>query len=947
MSRLWVVFMLCLSVSLFTTSVGHADAVRTSTTLGLGGYAEPFYPGNAYRADVQSPSDFFGFALGSRPLSCTEVLRYFTYLDETFANVALVEYARSYEGRALVYLTIASEENAKRLAAIRKEHKELADPRTLPSDAAARAIIDGTPAVAWMAYGIHGDELSSTDASVRLAYQLVAGTDDVTEKIRHELVVCIDPMENPDGRERWLKQVEIWNGVMPNDDVQSLQHRGMWPYGRGNHYLFDINRDWFAQVHPESRGRTQAILQWHPQFVLDCHEMGPFDTYLFSPPREPFNPFMFPEIHKWWRILAEDEAAAFDRHGWEYYTREWNEELFPGYGSSWGIYTGAVGMLYEQAGVDGTVVKRPDGTTMTYRETIHHQFTSSMANLTTVANHRKELLQNYYDEKKRNIGMEDGHRRAGSKSGEAFLFPPSDNAGRWESFAETLLRQDIEVEVATEGFHLPRAESDIRQEVKDLTLPKGTLIVKLNQPLRPLVETILTFDIRIPTDFLETERKEVLKHNDSRLYESTGWSLPLAYNIESYFVEALPKVKSQKYTAPAHDVKGLPAAPAFGYVFANTDDKSMILLAHLLDRGYKVWSARKPFEVAGQLYPPGSFVIRRSGNPEMNTSELDSLSREDGVALFAANTALGGRTIDLGGNEFALLQTPRIAIVGGASVSSYEFGAVWHLLDARVRYKAATLRLAELNDLDLRKYNVIVLPSAWGGDVYERFLGKRGIKKLRDWMKDGGTLVTMGSATAFAADSATALTSVREKHQVIKTLAEYNRALSEAKAAEFPEVDSLDVWEGPEETVHAAKHALASQDSSTAEDADARARKLRPWGTILSVELDGTHWLAFGVRSPAAMLVSTGDAFVAKGDVQVAGRFADAAHLRLSGLLWPEARARWSETVFAAREGVGRGQIVMFAVQPNFRGYFYGGERMLLNALLLGPGFGTRPTLDW
>ena len=113
--------------------------------------------------------------------------------------------------------------------------------------------------------------------------------------------------------------------------------------------------------------------------------MGPYDTYLFSPPREPFNPFLPKETFKWWDQFAKDQAKVFDEKGWSYYTREWNEEMYPGYGSSWPMFLGAIGVLYEQAGVDGSRVKRPDGTVMTYRETVHHHFTSSMANLLTSA----------------------------------------------------------------------------------------------------------------------------------------------------------------------------------------------------------------------------------------------------------------------------------------------------------------------------------------------------------------------------------------------------------------------------------------------------------------------------------------------------------------------------------------------------------------------------------
>ena len=306
-----------------------------------------------------------------------------------------------------------------------------------------------------------------------------------------------------------------WNGVVPSTDIASMQHRGVWPYGRTNHYLFDLNRDWFALVHPESRARCRGILRWYPQFLVDAHEMGPLNTYLFSPPREPFNPFMITQIHKWWDIVAMDQAAAFDKYGWSYYTREWNEEFYPGYGSSWGIYIGAIGMLYEQAGVDGSQVKRKDGTIMAYRETIHHQFISSMANLTTVATNRKELLQNYYDEKKNAIAGRAIGTSPKMGRGAAFIFPATDNKSRLERFAQILTMQKIEVEVATKSFKLSKLESSTRESVKSMNLPEGTLIVRVNQPMRALLQAILTFDIRISTKFLESQRKELRKYGRS------------------------------------------------------------------------------------------------------------------------------------------------------------------------------------------------------------------------------------------------------------------------------------------------------------------------------------------------------------------------------------------------------------------------------------------------
>lgn len=930
---------------LVAASAVVADVDRTGTSAGLGGYTAPFHPEAVYRSGVKSPSDFLGFEIGSRPSSHAEVLAYAKYLSDGFPNVSTTPYGRTWEGRELVYVTVTSEENAARLAEIKENIAKLADPRRLSGDGEARRIVEDTPAVAWLVYSIHGDELSSTDAALWVLYQLVAGEDEATRKIREEVVVCIDPLQNPDGRERWIKQMESWNGVVLNDDVQAVQHRGMWPYGRGNHYLFDLNRDWISLVHPETRGRVNAVLDWHPQFFTDSHEMGPLDTYLFSPPREPFNPFMIPQIHKWWKVFSQDQGAAFDRHGWSYYTREWNEEVYPGYGSSWSIYIGAIGLLYEQAGVDGSAVKRPDGTVMTYRETVHHQFTSSMANLGTVAKHRAELLEDFYAEKKAAVG---GFGRQGrstrGKSG-AFVVCPSENRARLERFVDTLRGQGIEVSMAAEPFTLRRAESLLGASVTDVRMPAGACVIPVDQPLRALVRTLLSFEVRLPTKFLEIERREILEKNDTKLYEITAWSLPLAYDVECYYAESLPDFDTAE---PKSVERGgvFNPSPKFGYVFDIADDRSYSLLARLFEKDIEVWCAREPFEVEGRKFTRGSLLVKRNANPDLVESELDEIAKAEGVDVVGVNSALATSGVDLGGGEFRLLEPPRVALVAGAGISMSDFGPTWHLLDARLRYGSSMLDVAAIGQTDLRKYNVLVLPSTWEGpDVYQNVLGKKGIEKLKTWVEAGGTLVAMGAGSAFATDTTVALSAVRQRRQVVKKLAEYERAIAYAKAAVTPVVDSVDVWEGkPADEEKAGKKdekKPVPPDFEALKEADETARKLRPRGAILAVDADEKHWLAFGVETPVPVLVDTDYVYLTKTGVQVAGRFATQDRLRLSGLLWPEARARWSESVFVTREGRGNGQIILFADTPNFRGYFHGSERFLLNAILLGPGFGT------
>jgi hypothetical protein len=919
--------------------------MRTEVAPGTGGYDGPFWPDGTYRDDVRSPSDFLGYRIGSVPAPHADIVRYFEYLDQ-FPTVELHTYAESYEGRKLVYLVVASEANAPRLSDIKADCGRLADPRTL-GDAKASDVIARTPAVAWMAYGIHGDELSSCDAALELAYQMVAGTDATTQKILENCVVVIDPAENPDGRTRWLTQLTQWNGAIASHDVQSMNHTGLWPYGRTNHYLFDLNRDWFALVHPETRGRTAAILEWMPHYLLDCHEMGPLDTYLFSPPREPFNPHMVGYIYKWWDRVAQVHAAQFDRFGWSYYTREWNEELYPGYGSSWAIYLGAVGFLFEQAGVDGSQIKRPDGTVMTYRETVHHQFVGSMANLTAVADGRAELLQDYHRQKVDNL----------RSKARTFVFSAGSNRTRLDRFVEKLQHQHIEVERTTKAAKLSRAHSWNGTEARDVELPAGSAVVRTNQPMKQLIEAILEFDIRIPTSFLKTEKKDILARDDSRLYDTTGWSLPLAYALESYVVDGAPRFDSEPYQIAARPGSLTNDAPKVGFAFDGSDDRALELLVRLFENDVKVWCAQKPIRAGDRTMPRGSFLVRRAGNPGLDAAKMRALAEASGVDVVGVDGGLGsGQYADLGGNEFALLVAPRIALIAGTGTSTTSFGATWHLIDSRLRLRASVIDVARVADTDLSKYNVIVLPDFSAGvDAYKGLLRKSGLDGLKTWVEAGGTLVADGAGAALLADTSVAVASVRLRDQVLKDLPDYTASLTLSKSAFSPVVDSLALWGGPapkKKSEKAEKDSKESEEKKPDDDLEARkrddeiARKLAPRGAIVAVDLDPEHWLSYGCAATIPALLNTNRTFVTKS-MQVPARLAPADRLRLSGLLWEEARARWAESVYASRNAVGSGQVIVFVSTPNFRGYFHGAERLLLNALLLGPGCGTATRVAW
>ena len=713
---------------------------------------------------------------------------------------------------------------------------------------------------------------------------------------------------------------------------------------RTNHYHFDLNRDWFILSQPESRARVKAVTEWNPQLVVDAHEMGSYSTYLFNPPREPINPFMHDKIIAWWDIFAKGQANAFDQYGWSYYTREWLEEWYPGYGSSWASYTGAVAILYEQARTAGNLVKRPDGTILTFRESVHHQFISSLANLTTAANNKKELLREYYEIKKEAVT---GKNRREIKS---YLIDPKENLSRVNKLIERLLLQNIELYKADEEFRLS-SKNYYDNEFGIHSFKKGTYIIPLNQPNGLLVNAIMDFDTRMKNSFIQSERESLEKGEGTRLYEVSSWSLPLAFGVDAYETRKKLSVEQSQVKLPLTIIPIIndDILPAYGYLIKYEDDNSVNFLSKLLNKGYKVRAARKTFTIEGKYFERGTLLVRKIENSENNLTELIDLANNFNIKVYPVNTALSSNGIDLGGGYFKLLTEPKTAILTGKNMSMNNYGSLWYLFDQELGLRTTTLDYASLAGYDLRKYNVLIFPSVWGGvSSIKETMGKSGLTKLKTWIKNGGTLITMGSSSAFAADSSVALSKVKLRRQSISELDDYQKAYEKDVSVKHIEVDSLELWEGKATGESDTKEIKKGKaDTKELAKLDKETLKFMPSGAILRLNLNEEKWLNFGAGKQLPALFHSSYVYLSKSPVQTAVRFSDASEIRLAGLVWPEVKPRIEHTAYLTRESSGNGQIIMFAVQPNFRSYFYGTTRLLLNAVLLGPGFGTKKMVEW
>lgn len=938
-------------------------------------YDEPFFPGAAYDANVPTPDAVLGFRLGDKPALHGQIEAVIKAIAETSPRARLFEYAKSHEGRPLWYLVIGSERNSRRLDEIKATAGQLADPRGGVGDA------DSIPAIAWMAYCIHGDEMSGSDAALALAHHLAAGQDQSVKDLLESVLVIIDPVMNPDGRDRCIVNVQRSRTAQPSVDDQSLIHTQEWPTGRMNHYLFDLNRDWIFCTQPETRGRVKAIGEWHPHYFMESHEQTALDTFLFMPPRAPVNPNMPPHVREWEVTFAEDQGKAFDVRGWRYYTGEWNEGWYPGYSGSWAAIRGIVDNLYEQATIVSDAVRRPEGTLETYRESVHKQLVSSMANLETLARNRAAVVRDFAASRRAAV------ENAGAEQRLFVLSPGAGSDGRWMRLIDLLEWQGIELRRAAADF-VASGKDWLGREIRERRFPVGTVFVPERQPLRELAATLLETDPRMTAEFLTEERRELLRFGRSRLYDITGWNVAMMFGVEVSEVMAPPPGNSERLSAASLRAPADPIEPApVAWVLAGEDDRSVAAAGRLMEAGVKVRVLDKPSTLDGSAVGRGSIVITRKDNQDFTTdlpATLGGITTQFGVRPRALTSGMGPADApDLGGGHFVLLETPRIAVLGREPFSPYSFGEMWHLLDHEMGLRCAFLDTAQLGGMDLRRYNVLIIPDG-GEDGWTDAIGD-----LKSWVESGGTLIAIGAAAAPLCAEKDGIGSTRLLPDVLTKLAGYRAAIVRDWLGKNVDVKPDDVWSHTAPTKLEYPWTLGDDDSPEEEEAKRRDEwraLFMPQGALLAARVDDRDWLTAGCGPVLPVLVGSGPVLIppSGGNAPVLlGAFVPAPpkpeepakqaatdadnpddeektkekdsveppppgwlvappgfelRLRMSGLLWPEAADRLAHSAYVTKESVGRGQIILFNESPTFRAASRGTTRLFMNAVVCGPG---------
>ena len=917
-------------------------------------YPNPMLDGN-YIQTITKPDTILGFEVGTRvatPLQITNSLM--KWADES-NRLQIVEYARSHEDRPLFAVYISTPENLANLETIESNILLLSDSRKI-NDRQAKEIVDSLPAVAWMSYSIHGNETSGADAALASIYHLIASEDKDVLEMLDNMIVIIDPLMNPDGRDRFAKSLEQYRGTAPNVDDQSLLHSGDWPYGRTNHYFFDLNRDFYFLTQPETKGRVALINKWRPQLMIDGHEMGPQDTFLMGPPREPINKNIDLDIKKWGDVFAEDQAKAFDDRDWRYYTGEWFENLYPGY-SNYSEYRGSVHILYEQSRMAEDGVRRPEGTVQTYKESVHHMYISTMANLKTLQLNSKEMYKDYWDGRKYNVSSQSEY------ANKYYVVLPTDNLGRLNTFISKLEAQEIEIYTNTNPIKVSNIINQIGDTEEEYIIPEGSLIVPNRQPDAPLIAAILEFDAKINDSVLIEERQKVLKNGSSVMYDATAWNLTMMYGLPAITINQ--PIRDDLVYWENKNIIEILNNDAIGWSVNGNDDRSVAFAARLMEQNINVRILDKETKLLDQVLTRGSIFVTKVDNPKNDKLLSIINSTLLGLNISASSVLTGygkGDLPDWGGEHFRLLTKPQIALLGQSNFNSYDVGSSWWTLDKNLGIRHSQINSSFITYADLRRYNTIIMPDG------NRVLSENEIEVLNDWIKQGGTLIAHDNSSSIIA-SKNGLGSVTKIQDSLDKSIDFDIDLQREWLADK---DNIDFDQVNSNTLNYKTDYPWDIDKRTITDEELIRRdnwqsKFMPSGAFVVGRVDNTHWLSFGTpdvlpilysKQPVLMTSNRAEAVVRIGSIepnngseikQLNWSTIPADHdikVRMSGLVWPEASEKIANSAYLTREQIGNGQLILFSGQPNFRGSTRGTSRLWLNAVVYGAGLGTTPRIN-
>ena len=816
-----------------------------------------------YNPEIPTPKSVLGYEVGEWHISHDQQVFYMRTLAAASDRIHLVEIGKTYEGRPLLHLIYTSPSNQERLEEIRQEHVQLSDP-----DRSGSLNLNKMPGVVWMGYSIHGNEPSGGNAAPLVAYYLAAAQGSEIDKLLDEMVIILDPCYNPDGFHRFSSWVNMHRGInrVISDDDNREQNEA-WPGGRTNHFWFDLNRDWLPTQHPESQARIAQFHRWKPNWLTDHHEMGTNSTFFFQPgvPSRN-NPLTPPKVFELTNKVAEYHARALDKIGSLYYTKEGYDDFYYGKGSTYPDVNGSVGILFEQASARGHAQDSDHGV-LTLAFAVRNQFVTSLSTLAGTHDLRKELLgyqRTFYKTALQEAAEDPTH---------AYVVRDDQDPARMHHFISMLQRHQVGV------YQLKR---DYNLGDQGAFNPENSYVIPLKQPQYRLIKSM--FERR--TEF-----------TDSLFYDVSAWTLPLAFNLPVTAISARTAARQNflgdlvETTFPTGTLTG--EKSNYAYLLDWKGYYAPRALNRLFEAGLRVKVGTQTFQDAGgNAFAPGTLlvpVVGQTKSPDEIFELIQVISKEDAIDVVAVASGFSSQGVDLGSRSFQPLDMPRIALLVGDGVSSYDAGEVWHLMDQRYHMKISLVPAEELSGVDLHKYNTLIMVNGNYGS-----LGESQRNKLNSWVNNGGTLI--------AARNTLRWLSSRKLANISFKGSPYNTRLDSVPFFNRSNLSGSRVI----------------------------------GGAIFQANMDLSHPIAYGYTRPEISVFRNTSLFMQPERTFYNSPIRYTEEPLQAGYTTPENEKQLAKTAVVNIQRSGRGKIIMFTDNPNFRAFWYGTNKLFANAVFFG-----------
>lgn len=797
-----------------------------------------------YDKSIPTPQSVIGHEVGEWHITHDKLVEYMKALAASSDRITLENRGTTYEGRPLVLLTITSAKNHQNIDAIRQQHIAATEDNSSVD-------ISNMPIVVNQGFSIHGNEPSGSNAALLVAYYLAAAESSEVKDMLDKMIVLFDPSFNPDGLQRFAFWANSNKSKNLNPDPNDREYNEVWPRGRTNHYWFDMNRDWLPVQLPESRVRLETFHKWLPNILTDHHEMGTNSTFFFQPGipsrTHPLTPQLNQELTE---RIGNYHAKAFDKIGSFYYTKESFDDFYYGKGSTFPDINGSIGILFEQASSRGHIQESDNGL-LTFPFTIRNQFTAALSTLDAGYHMREDILRYQHDFFKNARG--EGNKEKGKN----IVFGDSKDAAKTYELAEILRRHQIKIyelkdDATINGKHFKKGYSYV--------VPKNQKNTRL---INAMFEKRTTFQ-------------------DSLFYDVSAWTLPLAFNLD--YAEGIPSSHLGEQVLELKMKPGNVSAKSdYAYVMEWHEYYTPKVLYQLLKNDLRAKVAMKQFGTKDKSYDYGTIMIpvqNQSKNADELYQFLNELAKESHVQIDAVSTGLT-EGINLGSNEFRPLTLPKVALIVGNGISSYDAGEIWHLLDQRYDMILTKLDTDNLGRVDLSRYNTIIMPSG--------NLDKSNTEKLATWVENGGTLIGFKNTLRWLNTNKFIKLDIKKSERVAKNITfEQRRDYSGAQVI---------------------------------------------GGSIFEAKLDRSHPINFGYKNETLPLFRNSTLFVNPDKQSYNNPIQYTKNPLLSGYVSKSNLDSLALTVPYQMQRMKRGKVVAFTDNTNFRAFWFGTNKLMMNAI--------------